>query len=330
MTEMKSSIRTGIKLGIALMVTSAFYPIESSASVIHVDPITGSQILVAAPFSGKNSGIAIEATGDILVTDEFWGRVARIDPVTGLSTEVTKGGFLRDPIGIAVAADGDIFVSDFTLDGIVRVDPITGKQTVVSSGGYLVEPFHIAIGPTGDIWVADFLGDAVIRVDPISGVQTVVASGGGHFPGGIGIESSGDIVVGELGGSVFRIDPATGNQTTISSGDLFTTPFGIAIEPGGDILVADEFGGAVFRVNRVSGTQTVVSSGGLLQTPVDVAIDSNGNILVADFRFFDAANKVPEPSTTLGFLALGTLGAGSALLRKKQSKSTQKQKIEAA
>lgn len=45
----------------------------------------------------------------------------------------------------------------------------------------------------------------------------------------------------------------------------------------------------------------------------------------------DIEKKItPEPNSILGLLALGTLGAGSALKRKQQKKSTQNQKVEAA
>ena len=93
------------------------------------------------------------------------------------------------------------------------------------------------------------------------------------------------------------VDPTTGNRTILSdnttgSGPAFTLPEGVAVEPDGDILVADLYGGpqgdaAVFRVDPATGNRTIVSSSGgvgtgaTMHTPYGL-LESGGTIYVAD------------------------------------------------
>ena len=69
--------------------------------------MTGLQTLVSSGGSFSNlNGLAIETTGDIVVTDvaAFGGSggIIRVDPVTGFQTTVSSGGFFVDPRGIAI------------------------------------------------------------------------------------------------------------------------------------------------------------------------------------------------------------------------------------
>lgn len=174
--------------------------------------------------------------------------------------------------------------------GIIRVNPLSGAQTTVSSGGFSF-PMGLATAANGDIIVADEYA-GVIRVNPLTGTQTPV---NGFHSLGIAIAPNGDIYVAGLDyfgpGAVVRLNPLTGVLTTVSSGGLLMRPYGIAIEAGGDILVADPlaFGivggiwvGGIIRINPLTGAQSVVASGGILRSPTGIAIAGNGDILVAD------------------------------------------------
>src|SRR6185369_8246789 len=157
-------------------------------SIIRVDPITGAQAVVA---SGGNfralSGIALDRSGAIFVTDLLQDEIIRVDATTGTQTVVSAGNNLLFPVGIAIDAAGNLLVADRSAHEIIRIDPITGAQVVVSAGGNLsgnlAGPNGIAIDAAGYIVVSsDRSGvpgsGVIIRVDPVTGAQTVISEGG--------------------------------------------------------------------------------------------------------------------------------------------------------
>jgi sugar lactone lactonase YvrE len=135
----------------------------------------------------------------------------------------------------------------------------------------------------GDILVVDILM-GVIRIDPATGAQTVVTTGGylnsiSNSAGGIALEANGQILVIDIeiampdGSSVpgiVRVDPATGLQSLVTTGDLLYTPFDIAVEANGQIVVTDRAG--IIRVDPVTGAQTLVTSGGNLSGPRGITV----------------------------------------------------------
>ena len=98
----------------------------------------------------------------------------------------------------------------------------------------------------------------------------------------------GDIVVSDIGAKkLVRIDPTTGSQTVITSGGWLTQPFGLAIDPAGQVFVADLGGtegaasdGFILKVDPATGAQTLFCTN--LQDPIDVALDSDQSLLVSD------------------------------------------------
>ena len=83
-------------------------------------------------------GIAVEATGGLVVVDRGLDKAVRGSPSAA----------------------------------VVRVDPVSGDRTIVSddvtgAGPAFTFPFGIAVEATGDLVVTD--GGRVVRVDPLSG-----------------------------------------------------------------------------------------------------------------------------------------------------------------
>ena len=272
------------------------------------------------PFAGPE-GIVVAPDGSILVGDYDafaggGGGVIRVDPATGTRTAVSENGAptggpsFVDPSGLAVDSAGRIVVADASAV-VIRVDPVSGVRTAVSQnaapagGPSFDNPVGIAIEADGDILVVDsgaFGGTGgVIRVDPVTGARTTVSensspAGGPSFdhPLGIELEPDGDILVTESDGfggtgGVIRVDPVTGARATVTSnaliaGPALDAPFGIAVEQGGQVLVADSdaFGGngGVLRVDPVSGARTAVSENAApsgapsFASPAEIAIES--------------------------------------------------------
>jgi Ca2+-binding RTX toxin-like protein len=111
----------------------------------------------------------------------------------------------------------------------------------------------------------------------------------------------GDLLVVDVGvPGVTLVDPVTGQQTpvtnpTINTGtDLLFGPVDLALDPNGDILIADYDSvgvgnnGAIIRVDPATGQQSFVSNDtintgtDLFQDPYGVAVAANGDIIVSD------------------------------------------------
>jgi sugar lactone lactonase YvrE len=256
--------------------------------------------------------------------------ILRANPATGGLTEISRNGaqgdLFRHPYDIVVAGDGSLLVADMgafatstdhTPDGrIIRVDPVTGQQTIVSSGNLLVDPAGLTIAPDGLIYVVENVGTlgipSVISVNPATGAQTLVTQGGQLcYPFGIAAEADGSLLVTNYGdfsdgstvincqydfGALVRIDRDTHAQSILSRngtewGNLFRNPLGVAVGPGGDVLVVNQNGGtALVAVNRDTGVQDAETSNTAtdrIVVPQRAAVTPDGDVVLSDFTLDD-------------------------------------------
>lgn len=247
---------------------------RSPAGVTHLRSGILLQTLVA---SGGNlslpSGLALEATGDLLVTDLLGNAVIRIDPATGGQMVVSSGGNLVGPVAVAVEANGDILVADANFlsfsGSIVRVDPNSGAQTVLSTLAVSMRPGGIAVEASGSILVTSDLAGVLLRIDPGTGVQSTLSSGLNlQAPVGVAVAQTGEIAVADASGSIVEVDPLSGAQTLLVSG--LDAPFGIAFADDGALLVTDRILKAILRIDPV--THAAVPLAGLSGEPFFLAV----------------------------------------------------------
>jgi DNA-binding beta-propeller fold protein YncE len=95
------------------------------------------------------------------------------------------------------------------------------------------------------------------------------------------------------GAVILRTDPFSGSLVEVSrngpQGTLFQRPYDLAVEPDGNLVVADlgvpnRKDGAVIRVDPLSGRQGLVSSGGEFFDPAGIAVGPGGQLYVVDNR----------------------------------------------
>jgi DNA-binding beta-propeller fold protein YncE len=280
----------------------------------------------------------------------------RVNPATGALEEVSRNGsaqgtLFRHPYDVTVApGGGSLYVVDMgefaegatpAADGrIIRVDPASGAQSVVSAGGELVDPAGIAVAPDGTLFVVENVGlgpardPAVVRINPATGAQSVVTRGGNLcYPFGIALEADGNLIVTDFGdlapqidcsqnfGLVARVNPA-GAQTLLSfnqvphPGNMLRGVFGVAIEPGGGVLVVNQTGAqaAVASINPANGEQAAVtpnsSAADAFELPQRIAVLPDGNLLVADYALNDLEGGLVHVERSTGaarILRQGTL-----------------------
>jgi DNA-binding beta-propeller fold protein YncE len=121
------------------------------------------------------------------------------------------------------------------------------------------------------------------------------------------------------GAVILRTDPASGSLVEVSrngpQGTLFQRPYDLAVEPDGNLVVADigvpnRTDGAVIRVDPLTGRQSLVSSGGEFFDPAGIAVAPDGQIYVVDNRAPDNDGAVIRVDPRTGAQTLVTERSG--------------------
>ena len=114
----------------------------STPGIVRVDPTTGNavSIVTVPPLSAGISGIAIDASGRVLVTITNPPELRRVDPTTGnvSSLKLFDDNFFFNASDVAVKDDGKILVVtegvDFAPPAVIRYDPVGDVQTDATDG----------------------------------------------------------------------------------------------------------------------------------------------------------------------------------------------------
>lgn len=271
-----------------------------------------------SPPSGYTGGglnnpdsLAIDASGNIWAANYSGNSLSKFSPA-GVAISPAAGytgGGLATATGLAIDPGGNVWaansfarsVSEFSATG-AAISPAAGF-----TGGGLSNPQNIAVDGTGNVWVTNTTtsggstGNDISELDagghalsPSSGYT----GGGLNDPGGIAIDRSGNVWVGNGQGnsiSAFNsggtaISPATG----YTGGGRYAPPF-IAIDGAGNIWVPSQglsiseydSSGKPRSPNAGTGTSTFTGgfTGGGLNDPDNLAIDPSGNVWVVNNYF---------------------------------------------
>ena len=105
-----------------------------------------------------------------------------------------------------------------------------------------------------------------------------------------------------------------GDSESIGSGPGFVTPFGIAVEADGSLVVVDLGLDAVVRVDQVSGDRTIISdtsigSGPGFESPLGIAVEADGSLVVVDTGL-EALVRVDQVSGNRTIISDAGIGSG--------------------
>jgi hypothetical protein len=254
-------------------------------------------------------GVAIEASGDLVVADSLARAVFRVTP-GGVQSSVASGGSLQGPRGIAVETGaGNIVVADQVAKAVFRIDPATGAISTVAAGGVLQSPLGIAVVRgilpvvKNGVLAADSGAGTVWRVAP-DGAKTDLASPGAlASPVAVARTRPGDpwngetLVADAVGLRAIATDRTVRNVAARSG------LTGIAVDDAGDVLATDLEVGAVVRIKPDGSPPTALPPDDDplcdLANPVAIAIDRDGLLVVATAIANSSPDLPPDSARVL-------------------------------
>lgn len=234
------------------------------------------------------SGVAVDSAGNLYIADLGNHRVRKVSAgmittVAGTGTPGYNGGSipaasaeLDGPWGVAVDASGNLYIADTDNNRIRKVaggviTTVAGNagfgyagDNVAATSTSLYAPFGVALDASGNLYIADTVNYRLRKVS--GGIITTLAGGGAP--------------VGQNG-------PAINAQ--------LESPMGIAVDPSGNLYIADSVASRVFEVS--AGIIGVAAGNGIngfggdggpptsanLAGPMGVAVSSSGQLYIADF-----------------------------------------------
>jgi virginiamycin B lyase len=131
--------------------------------------------------------VTVGADGIVWFTDAN-GQIGRLDPTTGVVSEIDVDGFPRE---INIASDGAVwFTERFTPQAVGRINPATNAVTLFPADG---GPEDIApAGPDGSMWFTRTTGGNIARISPTGEITATSKVVKGSEPFGITLAPNGD------------------------------------------------------------------------------------------------------------------------------------------
>ena len=211
------------------------------------------------------AAVAVDAQNNVYIADTGNNRIRKITPAGVIST--VAAGSLNTPLQVLVDAGGNLFIADSGNNRIRRVAAADGTISTVAGTGQgsfcgdgpatqacLNFPSGIAFDTAGNLYIADRANGRIRRL--ASGAITTVASGL-PSPSGIAVDKSGAVYYSDSGATsstnqVYKLAASgqavslAGNGKTAFCGDgqlatnaCLNTPWGLAVDSQGDLLIAD-------------------------------------------------------------------------------------------
>ena len=256
---------------------------------------------------------------------------------------------LYSPRGVAVDGAGNLYIADRENNRIRRVDS-TGTITTVAGTG-LDSPSGVAVDGAGNLYIADTLNHSIRKVDSTGTITTVAGTRGRGFwgdggpateaplnlPGGMAVDSAGNLYIADSGNFRIRKIDSTGTITTVAgsvgppgfSGDggpataaRLDNPHDVAVDGAGNLYIADNGNNRIRKVDSTGTITTIAGTselgysgdGGLaiaaqFSVPTAVAVDGAGNLYIVD-TWNHRIRKVDLTGTITTVAGTGGIGVG--------------------
>jgi len=244
----------------------------------------------ALPFTDLRlpHGVAVDATGNIYVTDALANRVLKLAagsntqtvlPFTGL--DLSAGVVNESTAGVAVDSAGNIYVADTGHNRVLELAAGSSTQIVLPIHA-LSFPQGVAVDSAGTVYVADDHNSRVVKLAAGSSNQTVLPSTGRYvYPHDLALDSTGTVYVRARTGKhvqLLKLTPGSDTWTKLPSGG--NEEF-VAVDTAGTVYVIRS-GGGEMKLAPGSGEWTEVPGNHRFVDPQGLAVDNRGNVYVTD------------------------------------------------
>src|SRR6266550_7463433 len=326
---------------------------------------SGSQAIFNFP-----QATAVDRADNVYVADTYNYTVRKITPAGVVTTLAGLAGYDRPYTdatgsdarfnylnGIAADSAGNIYVTDFS-NTIRKITPagvvttlagtpgVYGSADGTGSAAQFWQPWGIAVDGAGIVYVAD-QGNSTIRKITPAGVVTTIAGAAGVFgsadgngsaarfnaPGGIAVDSAGNLYVADTGNETIRKITAAGVTTLAGTAGVigstdgtggaarFYNPYALTVA-GTTLYVADAFNSTIRKVTSAGVVTTFAGAAGgfgnvngtgsaaRFNNPYGVAATSTGTIYVADSRNMVIRKITPARAVTTFAGSATTDGGG--------------------
>lgn len=283
--------------------------------------------------------------------------------VAGTANGTGPDARFKQPLGLALDGGGNVLVADYENHAIRQVTPAGVVTTVAGLAGTAGTdnatgtaarfnfPVGLTVDPAGNIFVADSANHVIRRiaaggvVTTFAGTMGTAGSADGTGPAAkfntpyrLAFDLSGNLFVSDTFNHTIRKITPAGVVTTLAgavgvAGEVdgvggaarFDTPYGIAVDAGGNVFTADYSGhtlrritpaGVVTTLGGVAGTFGVLDGLGAnarFYRPTGVALDAGGTLYLADFSNLTIRKGVPAYAPEVASVSPPTFAAGGSV-----------------
>jgi len=253
------------------------------------------------------TGVALDSAGNLYVTDQDNNTLRKVTP-EGLVTTVAGlagGGWgsadgtdlaaqFGNPSGVTVDNEGNTYVADTDNNTIRKISPggqvttlagcatcSSGMDDGAGSEARFSSPVAVTVDRAGNVYVADNNNSTIRKVTP-DGVVTTLAGSPGQ----------------------------NGDADGTGAGAQFDHPYGLSVDDGGNVYVADTSNSTIRKVTPegvvttlagmagVSGSKDGTGGAARFSDPTGVAVDRAGNVYVADGDYATVRKITPTGVVT--------------------------------
>ena len=263
-------------------------------------------------------GVGVDGVGNVYIADSYNHRLRKVTVSTGIITTIAGTGIrgssldgvdatsanLNSPASVCVDLVGNIYIADSSNHCIKKVSASTLKITTVAGTGYpgfsgdgmvatsaqLYNPLAVAVDRVGNLYIADSYNHRLRKVTASTGnIDTVAGASVSGFSSD-GIDA--------IGSALYY-------------------PKGVAVDPIGDIFIADSSNYRIRKVIVSTGKMITIAGTGIQGTSGDgvdatsanlnfvtgIAVDLFGNFYIADtrnhrIRSMTGARRTAPPSVS--------------------------------